>query len=585
MLRPSISVGRWATLAAATLFAQPIWGTEAVTATPERLIADEIDAAIERKLQERGVVPAPQATDATLVRRLTLDLVGRIPTMREARAYVDSTHPAKREELIARLMKTPEYIRHNAREFDRLISGENESAPSLETYLTQAMEQRKSWDRIFTELVGVGPEPNDDASRFVIGRFGDRDALTRDVSSVFFGVNVSCCQCHDHPSVDYLTQDFYFGLKAFFHRSYDFNGRLMDRIHSEFLTFKSKDGDDRTARLLLVSGTSVEIPPVDEEGLPERIAAEDKQIAETREQFEKQKQYPESPAVSPRKLLVDTALKAEERLWLAKSIVNRLWYRFFGHGLVMRVDQMHPENPPSHPELLEWLAMDFVEHGYDLHRMMNGLVLSRTFSRSSQWLSEGSPTADLFAVAQVRPLTPMQYGLSLRIASRPDLVASFQTDEQWNQQLLQLEAEAKASFAPLLPAPTDGLQIGAQEALRLSNDPESLKLLGEGLVGSLSPAMSAGERMDRLYWTVLSRPAEPEETQAVVTYLQDALAAIPADLVQTRTSPSKADDQAISLEGSVDRPSSDQGALDRYRSRVQQVAWALLTGSEFRFNH
>ena len=112
------------------------------------------------------------------------------------------------------------------------------------------------------------------------------------------------------------------------------------------------------------------------------------------------------------------SLQPDQREFFARALVNRTWYRLFGYGLVMPLDQMHSENPPSHPELLAWLARDTAEHGYDLRRLIRGLVLSKAYARSSRWESEeDAPQARLFAVARLRPLTPMQLALSLRVAA------------------------------------------------------------------------------------------------------------------------------------------------------------------------
>jgi len=593
---------RW--LSAAVLMVLPVdppaQGVRAGTPAPEPTIAAAIDVHVQQRLDERGINPAPQCSDSILVRRITLDLLGRVPTLREARAFVDAPQGNKREQLVDRLMQSPEYVRHSAREFDRLLNGENESAPSLETYLQAAIRERKTWDRMVSELLGVSDPVQDDAARFVIGRLGDRDALTRDVSSVLFGVNMSCCQCHDHPSVTQLTQDYYYGMKAFFHRSYDFQGRLVDRAVAQPLVFEARDGQKRVARLLLVSGKEFQLPPVDSGDLAQKIEAEDKVIADLRQQFAEKKAYPDPPSVVPRRLLVETALQSDQRMWLAKSLVNRLWYRLLGHGLVMRVDQMHTENPASHPELLDWLARDLVDHGYDFHRTIRGILLSQTYSRSSLWTGDGVPAADLFAVAQARPLTPMQYGLSIRVASSPDLMSGDQTPEQFDQKLVQLETEAKTVFFPLLPQPIDGLQIGADEALRMSNDESLLKLLGDGLAASLTRCSTAGQCIDQLYWTVYSRPAEPDEMHDIQVFLAEQQAGLTPTLLAKgarRDRSGQPSEGAPNTEvakaettppppTAVDWLSDDERAvLDRYENRLQQVAWAMFTGAEFRFNH
>lgn len=496
----------------------------------ERTIPEAIDYYLDQGLASRGIATAPQALPEVVLRRTMLDLVGRIPTSHELAQFLASNEADKRARLVEQLMSSPGYVRHNAREFDRLLSAENENAPSLEAYLIDAMKQRKSWDRMFAELLGASAEPNDGAAQFVIGRLSDRDSLTRDLSSVFFGVNVSCCQCHDHPTVDYLSQDFYFGLKAFFHRSYEFQGRLLDREFAEPMKFKPKMGEEKEARLLLVSGTSADPTAVGVENLKGKIEEEDKLIARFRAEFGEKKQYPPPPAFVPRKSLVEIALQPGERDWLAKSIVNRLWYRFFGYALVMRVDQMHPENPPSHPELLNWLARDFVDHGYDLHRLIQGIVLSRAYSRVSNWDASPPPPGEAFAVAVVRPLSPVQFALSLRVASRPDLLNMEMTSEQLDQQLLKLEDEAKKTIAPLLPHPIEGLQIGVSEALQLSNDPELLALSGEGLVSLLVPLGTADEAVDMAFRTVLSRSPDQDERQAIQAYVRAAAAELPMPL-------------------------------------------------------
>ncbi len=92
---------------------------------------------------------------------------------------------------------------------------------------------------------------------------------------------------------------------------------------------------------------------------------------------------PTPPKVSARARLVEVALEPGERDFFARSFVNRLWHRIFGVGLVMPLDQMHSENPASHPDLLRWLARDAIEHRYDLRRLIRGLVLSSAYARTS----------------------------------------------------------------------------------------------------------------------------------------------------------------------------------------------------------
>src|SRR5262249_26787208 len=120
---------------------------------------------------------------------------------------------------------------------------------------------------------------------------------------------------------------------------------------------------------------------------------------------------------SARAKLVELALEPGDREYFSKAIVNRIWHRLFGYGLVMPLDQMHSANPASHPELLSWLARDVAAGGYDLRRIVRGLVWRGAYAGTSRWAAGEAPRPALFAVALVRPLTPAQLATSLRLAT------------------------------------------------------------------------------------------------------------------------------------------------------------------------
>src|SRR5262249_16943501 len=161
----------------------------------------------------------------------------------------------------------------------------------------------------------------------------------------------------------------------------------------------------RVARMMFLTGAIVDDPAASREGpadAPKKGTAKVKLDAKA----------PPAPKFSARGQLVEIALRPGQNDYFAKAIVNRLWYRLFGHGLVMPLDQMHTENPPSHPELLQWLARDTVEHGYDLRRLIRGLVQSRAYARSSRWDQGDLPNPRFFAVGRLRALAPMQLAAS-----------------------------------------------------------------------------------------------------------------------------------------------------------------------------
>src|SRR5262249_41978162 len=246
---------------------------------------------------------------------------------------------------------------------------------------------------------------------FLRGRVNDADKLTNDVSVAFFGVNVSCAQCHNHPHVKDWTQDHFYGMKAFLVRTFDNGGFLGERGYG-VVKYKPTKGPERTAKMMFLTGATVE-----DANAKEPSAAEQKAEKEALDKAKAAKTPPPAPKFSARGKLVEVALKGENAEFFSRSIVNRMWHRFFGTGLVSPLDQMHAENQPTHPELLAWLARDTSEHKYDLKRLIRGIVMSKAYSRSSKCDSENRPANKTFAVAKLKPMTPMQLSISLRIAA------------------------------------------------------------------------------------------------------------------------------------------------------------------------
>jgi hypothetical protein len=359
-------------------------------------------------------------------------------------------------------------------------------------------------------------------------------------------VNVSCAQCHDHPLVADWKQDHFYGMKSFFARSFDNGGFLAER-ELGVVKFQTTKGAGHDAKLMFLTGATVETPT-----LREPTKEEAKRDKDHFDDFKKRKVAPPPPAYSVRAQLVALALRPDQRGFFAKAIVNRLWHRFFGRGLVTPLDQMHSENPPSHPELLDWLARDTSEHGYDLRRLIRGLVLSRAYARSSRWDGGGDPPApQLFAVARARPLSPLQLATALRIATADPATLTGLKPDDFEKRIESLENSARG-FASSLDQPTgEEVPIGVTESLLFSNgDKFRAEFLADGndrLIGRLTKLADPAAVIDTAVLAVLSRPATDEERHLLGDYL-------------------------------VRR-------ADRKAEACRQIVWALLAGAEFRFNH
>ncbi len=540
LLRSALSVAVALTLAAS--------GRSEVLPPADRPIESVVDQLVDAKIASDKIVPAGQADDATIIRRLTLDLVGRIPTVGETDAYLKSTEADKRTKLIDRLMASPAFDRYQAILFDAMLNSDpgRGRSGSVRDYLTQAMKDKKPWDVIFRELMLPGEnEKTKSAGEFLRARVQDADKMTNDVSVAFFGVNVSCAQCHDHPLVKDWKQDHFFGMKSFLIRTYDAGGQLAER-EAGLVKFKPTKGPEKSAKLMFLTGAVVET-----DTLRELSKDEQKKEKEAGDKKNKDaKAPPAKPKFSAREKLVEVALQPKEAEFFARSIVNRLWHRFLGSGLVNPLDQMHSENPASHPELLKWLARDMAANKYDLRRVIRGIVMSKTYSRDSRYSSESRPEEKYFAVAAIKPLTPQQLGTSLKIATTdPKNYENLKPDE-FEKRIEQTE-QAGRGIASLIAQPTDNFQIGVGEALLFSNgDRVAKEFLTDGggsLLGSIKTTKDPAEAVKALVRTSMARPATNDEIGALTAYFAER----------------------------KDRPA------DAYK----QILWALVTCPEFRFNH
>ena len=507
-----------------------------------------IDQLVDDALADGGVTPAPQADDATLIRRLTLDLVGRIPTAGEVGAYVNSADANKRAKLVDRLVASPGFVRHQAALFEVMLNPDGDRrGADLRAYLTDALKANKPWDRIFREVM-LPDETNPKlkgAAGFLRPRVSDADKLTADVSATFFGVNVSCAQCHNHPHVEDWTQDHFYGMKAFLARTFDNGGFLGERGYG-VIKYKPTRGPERTAKMMFLTGTAVE-GGGEKEPTPADAKAEKAMLEKARAA----KKPPAPPAFSARAKLVEVALEGANADFFARSISNRLWHRFLGTGLVSPLDQMHAANYPSHPALLAWLARDTAAHGYDLRRAIRGIVMSKTYSRSSRYEgSEEQPKADTFAVAKLKPLTPQQLATALKIATADPATLDGLKPDDFEKKVEQLETAARG-FAAELVQPTDNFQIGVGEALLFSNGD---RLAREFLTDGNGTALARAKAMKA-----------PKEAVAF--------------LVNTAYGRSATDAELTALVGYVEKRKGREA--DAYK----QVLWALVTAPEFRFSY
>lgn len=503
--------------------------------------AARVDQFLRDHWQKEGIEPAKPAADATFLRRLTLDLAGRIPTEHEVEAFFADKSPQKRRHAIERLLNGPEFALHFGSVLDEMIQGNYAGNEDFVDYLRRGLREHKTWDVLFREMM-VGPwksEETKPANRFLDKRAKNSDVLTVDASRVFFGVDISCAQCHDHPLVEDWTQDHFYGMVSFFHRTTGGKGTVGEKQEGE-VTFLA-DGEERTAKMMFLSGAMV-----DGSAFREKAQSPGKQEGDD--------------IVSRRAQLVEMAL--QDRKFFSRAIVNRLWEYFYGRGLVTPIDQMHSENESAVPGLLQWLADDFADHGYDLRRLVTTLVSTQAYQLSSRWESDAPlPKGKHFAVAQLRPLSRRQMATSLLLATgNVQLSPVGEMDRrvekltgvsglQRLQERLQLEEQTRDLLSYFDPRQSE-FQSSASEALFLSNA-ETAQRLFEAGENNLPARLAAVEETRYLVRTAI---------QAVLSRSPDA---------------SEIDE----LTAWFGEQSGEKAA------KCEQLVWALVNSAEFRFNH
>lgn len=346
---------------------------------PPESFAARIDALVDAA----QLVPAAAPTsDAEFIRRVELDLLGRIPSATEVRAFVEDQTPEKRALLVDHLMGRPEFVRQLAQLLDVMLmerrADKQVPAAEWQAYLYASVRANKPFDQLAREILAAEteqtPEPSlRPAAKFYLDREAESNLLTRDVGRIFFGKDFQCNQCHDHPLIaDYLQSDYY-GLLACFQRTSLFT----DKEKKVWLAEKA-DGDPTYQSVFVPDDQPhAAVPHLPEGG----------KLAEP--SFHKGEEYLVAPADntrhvpkhSRRAMLAQQATNGSNPAF-ARNIANRLWAHLLGRGLVEPVDLHHGDNPPSHPELLELLAREMVALKFDMKEFLRQVALSRTYQRS-----------------------------------------------------------------------------------------------------------------------------------------------------------------------------------------------------------
>jgi len=496
-------------------------------------VARAIDAQLGARLKADGIAPAPLADDAEFYRRLSLDLIGRIPTEDEARAFLDAPSPRKREAAIDRMLASAEHTEHFANVWRALLIPEAETdrqiryfLPGFEAWLRKRREENAGFDRIVRELLTVpitGTEkqpqlvltdlraPNPIA--FIAAKEADPGKLAATATRLFLGIRLECAQCHNHP-FDRWTQEQFWNQAAFF-------AGVQRKGRGPFAPVLEKP---ETRTIALMSDASKTVPAVFLDGRDPQLREEDR----------------------PRPQLARW-MTARENPYFAQATVNRVWGQLVGRGFVDPVDDFHESNPASHPELLAFLADDFNRSGFDLTRLYRVLCRTDAYQRTSRQTEASQSDPQAFARMSVKPMSGEQFYDSLaqavRLEQRPPSKIMTRNEDPVRRRFLD-------TFGP--QGDQRDPDTSVIQALTLMNGP----LIGQATGGEsrLLSALKTAHGDDRerivesLYLAALSRRPTEEEKVRIGRHL-------------------------------------DGGPAEERDRRLGDVLWTLLNSAEFRWNH
>lgn len=490
-----------------------------------------IDQHVNRRLAQLNIAPSPQAGDADYLRRVYLDVIGTQPTVAEARAFLDDTRPDKRARLVDALLQREEFADYWALKWadllrvNRLQLG-HKAAYDYYRWIRDSVAANRPLDAFATEIVSAsGPLRERPAGNFF--KAVDKPNAMADVlSQVFLGVRIECAQCHHHP-FDRWGQDDYYGMQAFFTQV-----AFKATPRGEALA-ASKDAKTVHPR----HGYAIFARPL---GEPAPKATEEPA---------------QVPIEGDRRVQLADWMTSPENPFFARSLANRVWAHFLGRGIVEPVDDFRRTNPPTNAALLDSLAVDLVESGYDMRHLIRAITASAAYQRSAATNETNLNDTQNYSRFPLKPLpaevlldaVTQVTGVGEKFSGMPSGTRAIQLwDSEVGDDFLKLfgrPTRASSCECERVSEPTVG------QVLYLLNSQRIQEKLSDpaGSVRALVERHAENEPLvEELYLTFYSRRPTAQERQAALAHL-------------------------------ASQP-------DR-RQAVEDLAWSMLNSLEFVFNH
>ena len=325
--------------------------------------ANFVDRAVFAKLGSLGIPPSDLCDDPTFLRRVTIDIAGRLPTAQEVEQFLNDSQPDKRERAVDRLLASPDYADYFANKWSLLLRNKKrhpEDATAMYAFyrwIWQSLYDNKPYDQFVREILTASGDVSTNPAVAWYREVDQVEEQVEDTSQLFLGMRIQCARCHHHP-FEKWSQDDYYGLVAYF-----------SQLETKSLPVGEAGTRVLEKRVYHKAGIAHARNPQSQIDLPPRP------LSGAVETFDKY----DDPRFALAGWLTDS-----QNPFFGKALVNRYWKHFMGRGIVEPEDDMRETNPPTNPELLNALADNFVASGYDFKALIRAIVLSKTYQLAAE---------------------------------------------------------------------------------------------------------------------------------------------------------------------------------------------------------
>ncbi len=396
---------------------------------------NRVDDLVAAKWIKLGLQPSAVTSDTEFLRRVSLDIIGTLPTADEVRGFLADKNPNKRSRKIDELLERPEYALFWATKFSDLTGNDDRTAsqPRNKTVwmwyewlqdkfarnvpydefvagiLTATTREGRSFEDTAAEhkktadALDKGFQFPDYAARKTNDLFWKKagnknDTVAMQISYAFLGIHLECAQCHKHPS-DRWTQDDFKSWLSFFS---SVRVEVPKDVPKEMIPEARGQGNQSLQYREVFA--QLEAPGGGKGKNNKKAGSKEDATKGPRPRALAGSEYPLEEGKDPRVALMEW-MRADDNPFFAKAIVNRIWAHYFGVGIVDPPDDLNASNPPSNPELLNWLAKDFIEHKFDLKHLHRTIAGSRVYQLSFEPNKNNALDRRNFSHAILRRLT------------------------------------------------------------------------------------------------------------------------------------------------------------------------------------